>query len=283
MATSVSERISAARQSLFVGRIEERAFFSSAIEGKSWPYSVLHICGPGGVGKTTLLHDFAASCKARQVFVASIDARHITPEPESFLEALAYALVLPVEKSPIEFLNRQTDRFVILVDVAELLAPLDDWLRESFLPQLPDTTLLILAGRHRPNVAWNSDAGLGSLMHTLALRNLEPSESRDYLARRNIPGSRHHSILEFTHGHPLALVLICDLFSQGDSFHFEPLESPDIVRALLERIVQDVPSTSHRQALEACAVVRVMTEPLLATMLGVLEEELLEVEVLIFP
>lgn len=272
VSTSVSKRLSAARQGFFVGRTAERAFFRRALEAPSWPFSVLHICGPGGVGKTTLLRDFAASCKSQKISVASMDARHIAPSPAAFGEALAVALGLNASEPAIEFLARQDRRCVILVDAAELLVSLDAWLRETFLPGLPDTILLVLAGRHRPNAAWNSDAGLGSLMHTLALRNLEPAESRNYLAKRKVPRSHHRSILDFTHGHPLALVLISDLFSQGSSFHFEPLESPDVVRALLERIVQDVPGASHRQALEACAVVRVTTEPLLAALLEIPEE-----------
>jgi len=271
-ATPVSKRLSAARQGLFVGRAQERAFFRAALEAPSWPCSVLHICGPGGVGKTSLLQDFAASCKEREIFVAAIDARHITPSSDAFVEALAVALGLNPSDSPIEFLARQARRCVVLVDVAELLLPLDAWLRESFLPGLPDSVLLVFAGRHRPHAAWSSDAGWGNLVRTLALRNLEPPESRNYLTKRKVPRSLHHSILDFTHGHPFALVLIADLFSQGGSLRFEPLESPDIVRALLERIVQDVPSAWHRQALEACAVVRVTTEPLLAAMLKIPHE-----------
>jgi len=140
-------------------------------------------------------------------------------------------------------------------------------MRETFLPQLPDTTLLVLAGRHRPNMAWNSDAGWGEMARALELRNLDHFESRDFLIRRGVPQAHHDSILEFTHGHPLALVLVADLSIQGDSLRFEPMKSPDVVRALLERIVQDVPGAYHRQALEACAVVRVMTESLLTAML----------------
>ena len=33
---------------------------------------------------------------------------------------------------------------VILIDTCETLAPLDGWLRDTFLPQLPENTLVVL-------------------------------------------------------------------------------------------------------------------------------------------
>ncbi len=42
-----------------------------------------------------------------------------------------------------------------------------------------------------------------------------------------------------------------------------------MVKTLLERFVQRVPSPAHRTALEACALVRVTTELLLGEMLGI--------------
>jgi hypothetical protein len=40
---------------------------------------------------------------------------------------------------------------------------------------------------------------------------------------------------------------------------FDPQNEPDAVRVLLERFVQQVPTSQHRQALEICAHVRVTT------------------------
>jgi hypothetical protein len=47
-----------------------------------------------------------------------------------------------------------------------------------------------------------------------------------------------------------------------------PEESPDVVKTLMERFVQQVPGPAHRTALEACALVRITTETLLGEMLG---------------
>jgi hypothetical protein len=66
--------------------------------------------------------------------------------------------------------------------------------------------------------------------------------------------------------------MVADAFAQRSDFVFQPEESPDMVRALLEKFIQRVPGPAHRAALEACALVRFMTEPLLAAMLLMSQE-----------
>jgi hypothetical protein len=76
--------------------------------------------------------------------------------------------------------------------------------------------------------------------------------------------------LNFTHGHPLALSLVADVLSQGEpgtAFSFQA--EPDAVRVLLERFVQDVPSSNHRLALQVCTMAWATTEALLAKGLDV--------------
>jgi hypothetical protein len=105
------------------------------------------------------------------------------------------------------------------------------------------------------------------LIHSIPLRNLSPQESRDYLTRRGVPPDQHQAVLDFTHGHPLALSLVADVFAQRGNYQFHPEDAPDVVQVLLERFVQKVPSPAHRAALEVCSLVRAMTEALLAHVL----------------
>lgn len=272
MPATLANRLSAARRSRFVGRDAERQLFESALAATELPFNLLYVFGPGGVGKTALLAEFRQLCHMANLAALTLDGRDLEPSIESFTAALNQALQLTPGQSPLELLAAQ--RQLILIDTYELLTPLDGWLRESFLPALPENVLTVIASRHPPAVAWRTDPGWQDFVRIVPLRNLAPAESRTFLLGRNIPEEQHPAVLQFTHGYPLALTLVADEFAQRPNTPadqrrtFEPDSAPDIVKALLERFVQQVPSPAHRAALEACALVRLITEPLLAEMLG---------------
>ncbi|MCC7354900.1 MAG: ATP-binding protein [Anaerolineae bacterium] len=269
MATRLANRLTVARRSRFVGRAAERALLRSTLAVADLPFHVLHIFGPGGVGKTTLLNEFAAVCEESHTPAYYLDARNIEPVPDSFIGALRLAMNLPPHQSPLDVLASHPRHHAILVDTYEILAPLDAWLRDTFLPQLPENTLIVLAGRNPPSTVWYTDPGWQALVRVLPLRNLSPEESREYLAGRMVPLEEHAAVLDFTHGHPLALSLVADVMAQRGAFHFQPEAAPDVVKKLLEQFVQKVPGPAHRAALESCALVRLTTEALLAEMLAI--------------
>jgi hypothetical protein len=267
MNSQLSGRLRTARRFQFVGREMERAMLDAALAQAELPFYVVYIFGPGGVGKTTLLREFIHICQQRQTPVIYIDGRNVEASPESFLDAQRRAMNVTEETSLFEAIATHPGYEVILIDTYELLAPLDDWLREVFLPQLPDNALIVLAGRRAPSAAWRADPGWQTLIRVLPLRNLSPNESQVYLEQRSIPADQHETVLNFTHGHPLALSLVAELFAQRRDIRFQPEEAPDIVKTLLEQFVQKVPGPAHRAALEICALVRLTNESLLADIL----------------
>ena len=267
MPSRLADRLKAARRQRFVGRSDEREIFQSALSSTETPFQLLYIFGPGGIGKTTLLREFTSMAAQAQVPAQSLDARNIEPTPESFYNALRLALELGTDADPLEALANHAQRHILLIDTYELLTPLDPWLREVFLPQLPENVFIVLAGREPPVSAWTADPGWQTLVHTISLRNLNPEESREYLAQRRVPAGQHQAVLNFTHGHPLALSLVADVFDQRPIIHFQPEAAPDIIKALLEQFMDKVPGPAHRAALEACALVRLTTEALLSAML----------------
>jgi hypothetical protein len=260
MSRPLAARLNAARQHRFVGRAEECLLFQSAISAAELPFHLLFIVGPGGVGKTTLLSEFARLCLQAGIPVLYLEGRSLQAQPEFLREALQSV-----------GMDTSLQRQVLLIDTYEVLESLDNWLREQMLPQLPENTLIVLAGRNPPSAGWRSDAGWQSLLHVLPLRNLSPDESRTYLSRLQVPAEQHQQVIAFTHGHPLALSLVADVFAQGQDLHFQPDAVPDVVKLLLERFMQEVPSSSHRLALEACAMVRLTTEAVLAALLALPE------------
>ena len=266
----LADRLATARRGRFVGREAELELFRSALLAAEPPFAVLHIYGPGGVGKTTLLREYARIAAESGYSVALLD-RNLDPSPSGFLLALRRALGLEAGSTDLTLANWPA-HLILLIDTYETLASLDTWLREALLPQLPGHSLVIIAGRNPPAPAWRTDIDWAGLTHILPLRNLRPEESETYLAIRGVPASHHQDVLNFTHGHPLALSLVADMLTQNEpgaplSFRTEP----DVVRVLLQRFVQDVPSPTHRLALQVCTLVWATTEELLAQALDLAE------------
>ncbi len=268
MSVRLGDRLKAARRRHFVGRDGEKQMFQAALTATEPPFFVLYMYGPGGVGKTSLLHEFAHLAEQFEAHSIYLDARNVEAAPDSFLAALAQAIGLQPGADPVAELAQRGQRTVILVDTYELLTPLETWLRDLFLPELPANSFFVMAGRNPLTASWRADPGWQSLVRVLPLRNLTPNESLAYLNARTVAPAEHQVIAEFTRGHPLAISLVADVLAQRPDLHFEPLASPDIVRALLERFVQETPSPAHRLALEAAAMVRQLTESLLTAMLG---------------
>jgi hypothetical protein len=266
VSSDLAGRLDIERHRRFVGRVAERDLFRSALAAAELPFNVLYVFGSGGVGKTTLLREFASICKEAGVPASYVDARNLDPSPDAFMGALSSALGFTGQDRSFGALASRSGRRVVSIDTYEALAPLNAWMSEVLLPQLPQNLLLVLASRNPPEVGWRVDPGWQSLIRPLHLHNLSQEENQAYLTRREVPSEQHRRILDFTHGHPLALSLVADVFVQRPDVRFRPAETPDVIKTLLEQFVQQVPGPAHRTALESCALVRYTTETLLGYM-----------------
>jgi hypothetical protein len=265
----LATRLQSARQSRFVGRESEKAVLRAALSATEPPFFVLHIYGPGGIGKTSLLQQFAAIAQEEGVTPIYLDVRSIEPTTEAVLEAFNLAVG---GRTDVPFLDRidANRRYVLLIDTYETLAGLDDWFRDTFLPNLPENVLVVLAGRTPLGKTWRTDPGWQALTQSIPLRNLDPDDSLAYLHGRRVPEGQMGSVLRFTHGHPLALSLVADVFAQRQDMSFTAESAPpDVVRTLLEQFVQKVSDPLQRAALEVCPLLRLTTETLLRKLLDI--------------
>lgn len=268
MHTRLGKRLALARQRRFVGRSAELELFQAALRRDGSDVAVLHIHGPGGMGKTTLLREFAQVAEAAGRPHILLDGRNLDPSPAGLTAAIHEALCLAPDAVPLDTLAATPD-LILFLDTYELVAPLDAWLRDSFLPQLPAGALVVVAGRQSPASAWRADDGWGALTRIISLRNLRPDESEAYLRDRGLSAQEAAQVLDVTYGHPLALSLAADLLLQNRAAGALDLRrAPDVLQLLLERFVADVPNVSLRQALEICAHALTTDEALLARCLG---------------
>ena len=247
-----------------VGRDAERARFAGAIVAEALPFHVVHVYGPGGVGKTTLLREFERLAAEAGVPAALLDLRDVDATPDGF--ALAVDAAFARASPPGD--GASGERRVLLLDTFEAAQSVDGWLQRVFLPAQSADLLVVIAGRHAPAPAWTADAAWAGAVASMPLGNLTAAEAEAFLDRRDVPAGERAGVLAFTHGYPLALALVAERFRQRPGAPFFPSEAPDIVRTLLERFVRDVPSPAHRTAIEGAALVRALTEPLLAALVN---------------
>ena len=253
------ERLSENLSRRFVGRDAEITLFKDLLN-RSGQAALLWVYGPGGVGKSTLLHRLAQLVSDKGMPVLFPDARDLPPTREGVVQGLRQAL-----EPAIVSVEDGEQRWVILLDTCEHFSEAEaSAVRTEVLSQLPATSLIVMAARARPGLAWFTDPGWGELLTPMPLHNLSPTEARTYLSRAGVPESRHDAVVAFTHGHPLSLALVGELGKHGD---FDPSGSPDVLGSLLERLLSDVPGPSYRDAVYASAQVRVTDEGLLAVLL----------------
>ena len=258
MERRLGDRVAASRRRIFVGRAAERELFGASLVAETGSgFAVLFLQGDGGVGKSALLRMFADQAAEAGYAVVRIDGHDVRPNSESFLQAAGQGVGL----GPV----------VVLVDTYELLEPLDDWLREEFVPRLSDGSVVVIAGRRPLPQGWLSDPGWRELLRVIRLGNLSVDDATRYLATAGVPADLHAAAAAAVHGHPLGLALVADVLAERGRAALEGpvLSDPDVLEVLVSRLLDVVPDEAHRCALAVCALARFTTESLLRDVLDV--------------
>ena len=99
----------------------------------------------------------------------------------------------------------------------------------------------------------------------IGLRNLSAVSVRALLDVEGLPGRLLDRVMALTHGHPLAASLLIDALLRSGPMGMPASLSdlPDVVTALLQRVIDEAPSGLHRKALQICAHAPGTTEPVL--------------------
>lgn len=252
-----------------VGRREELAILLQALE-EDGPL-VLNVHGIGGVGKTSLLEAFALRARARGVAVAHLDCRSIEPTQRAFVRELGVAIGgdPATAEEAAERLGSIASRVVLILDTYEVFRAMDTWLRQVFVPILPDNVRVILCGREPPVSAWVTSPGWQGLFRSVALEPLDEQSAIELLGRAGVGEKDARRINRIARGHPLALRLAASAATE------RPHHDSSLGEVAIQRVVEelariylaDIDDPLARRVLEAASVVRRATLPLLRAML----------------
>jgi hypothetical protein len=250
------------RAGALIGRERERAALLELVERDMPLVAVVH--GIAGVGKSTLLRAAAMDARARSSLVIVLDGRSFEPTERGFLTSLGNALGMPLATIADATAALAGDSRVLLtIDHHEQLRLLDAWLRQSFVPALPENARVLLAGRDTPS-AWQRD--LGDLLRTIRLENLSDEAAQTLLRRAGVDSTVAARVARVARGHPLSLQLAAGALAERPGLPAEDAVLAPMVEELARLYIDGLDPVTRR-ALDAAAVVRRTTLSLLEAML----------------
>jgi hypothetical protein len=193
------------RAASLVGRERELTGLLRLVDDDRPLVAMVH--GIAGVGKSTLVRAAAARARAKGATVMQLEGGSIEPTPHGFLNALGGLLGSPSATAGDagRLLAARGSRTVLVLDTLERLRLLDDWLRQSLVPALPDNARLLLAGRDPLSPAWA--IALGELLSSIRLENLAAGDARELLRLAGVAERDLDGLNRLAHGHPLTLRL----------------------------------------------------------------------------
>jgi len=164
-----------ARES-FVGRTVELQALSELLNNGP---RVVFLHGIAGVGKSALLSVFVERARAGGASVIELDCRAIEPTERGFLIALRTAIGGPISRLGQATARLQSlgERVVLSLDNYEVFRLMDTWLRQVFVPLLPENVRVLIVGRDMPAYTWLTTPGWQGLVRPIPLGSLSESES----------------------------------------------------------------------------------------------------------
>ena len=274
---TIGARLARAKKQVFIGRAQECALFADSLAGRR-EWEILNLCGPGGVGKSSLLDAYRRIAEQQNALYFYFDARDLSDAPESLLFPLASALAaagLPHAEREEQYFAAlhhasAERRIVIAFDTYEDIGGLDRWLRDVFLPQLPEGVIVVIAGRFSLQDCWRDHDAWRELIRPIPLAPFDLEQTREYLACYGVSDEALvRPTWAFTGGHPLALSLAAGLVKQeGPGVLHEAPQRPELISELAQRWLREMPDHSLREHVEAAAVVRSFDQELLGVLTG---------------
>lgn len=270
--TGLAARLSRQAGETFVGRETEIEELSDLLH-EDGPV-VVHVSGIAGVGKSTLLEQFAEHARRRGARVLLMDCRLIEPTQRGFFTELGHLVDSPVEslEDAVEALGTVEDRVVLGLDHYETFPLMDTWLRQTLLPCLPGSFRLLIAGRQPPIPGWLTSPQWHGLFRSMVVESLDQDAALLLLAHTGLDQQDAKRLATVTHGNPLALKLAASAARAHGSVALENAAIQDVMQELTALNLADVDNPETREAIRLACVARRITRSLLRA-LGLPKEE----------
>jgi hypothetical protein len=244
-----------ARAYALVGRERELAALHSLLEPVGPIVAYVH--GVAGSGKSTLVHAFAARARAAGAVALLLDGADVEPTARGMHAALAGT-------HDAGDLIALGDPVVLVLDAAERLRLIEDWVRRVLIPSLPGHVRVVLAGREPPDRAWA--AAYGELLIEIPLGNLTVADVDVLLPRLGVAVADVPRVNRVARGHPLALQLMASALAARPDLPLEQVATTAVIDRLAGLYLDGLdPAT--RETLDAAALVRRPTRSLLRSLL----------------
>ncbi len=252
---SLSELEARADETLFVGRAVERELFATLLKDDA-KLRVLHLVGPGGIGKSGLLRALERDARTAGHETSFVDARAEAQNRDGLHALLARA---GLEKT--RGRRRAGSLHVIFVDTAEHLAALESLLASEVVRRCQAHHRVVIAGRANPGIAWTTRATWGSAVVARRVGPLTDREANELLRRRAVPAHLRAAIRVAGRGYPLVLTLAADsnvaeaLSAWGD--RTEPM--PELMSMVCDSLLAGL-TPGQAAAIELASLVRTLDE-----------------------
>jgi|GEM_PF-1799661 len=253
------ERLTEERLRWFIGREADLAALDAALDDPSC--SLLHLTGQAGVGKTSLLLEFARECERLSLPISYIDAaeanQHSVEELQRSYTRHATTLLESARS------NVAQARPVLLLDSYERLAAHEPWILGQFLPGLPSNVLVVVASRRPQSPRLSVDPAWSSLSRNWRLKPWPEADAQRFLELREVAASAQRAILSVVGGYPLGLAFAAELVKQAGALLFTQETLRELQRTLAGALELRAASQAQQLALDVCALAHTTTPELL--------------------
>lgn len=273
MPQRIKDRLFKQERQNFVGRSHELATLLAALDDEGPLVTFVH--GLGGMGKTSLLNALVESAWSSGAVVIPLDCRAIQPTQRELLDAVQSRVGQTIDSldTLAAVLSQLGGPVILTFDTYEVFRLLDTWLRQVFVPSLPDNVRVFFFGREAPVAAWITTPGWQGLFRNLPLGPLDRQSAAELLTQAGVAAENIERINHFAGGHPLALKLAAAALAEQPDLPLEEIEARRVVEELARLYLQDVRDPVTRQVLEAASVLRRATRSLLGAMLPDLDAQ----------